>query len=45
MLFKCLSREGVSRCLLKLSVDAHHVPVAVGNLLAIRVFWEKVSIF
>jgi hypothetical protein len=45
VLFRRLSREGVSRCLLKLGVDAHHARVAVGNLPAIRVFWEKVSIF
>ncbi len=35
----------VSRCLLKLGVDAHHAQVAVGDLPAIRVFWEKVSKF
>jgi hypothetical protein len=35
----------VSRCLLKLGVDAHHARVTVGDLPAIRVFWEKVSIF
>ena len=39
------SASSVSRCLLKLGVDAHHARVTVGDLLAIRVFWEKVSIF
>ncbi len=30
----------VSRCLLKLGVDAHHARVTVGDVPAIRVFWE-----
>ena len=35
---------GVRR-LLRLGVDAHHARVAVGDSLAIRVFWERFPYF
>jgi hypothetical protein len=33
------------RRLLRLDVDVHHARVAVGHLLAIRIFWERFPYF